>query len=100
MTSRSALLDDELIKRLRDAVPVPLVLHGSSGVPDEDLARAVTSGIVKVNIGTILNVAFTSAVRDVLAESSAVDPRPYIARGRDAMADVVRHLITVVTRPR
>jgi fructose-bisphosphate aldolase class II len=97
MTSRSAVLDEELIKQLRDAVPVPLVLHGSSGVADADLARAVSCGIVKVNIGTILNVAFTNAVRDALAETTAVDPRPYMARGREAMADAVRHLITVVT---
>jgi fructose-bisphosphate aldolase, class II len=100
MTSRSAVLDDELITRLRDAVPVPLVLHGSSGVSDEDLARAVRGGIVKVNIGTILNVAFTNAVRDVLADTTVVDPRKYLSRARDAMADVVRHLLMVVARPR
>jgi fructose-bisphosphate aldolase, class II len=100
MTSRSAVLDDELITRLRDAVPVPLVLHGSSGVSDEDLARAVRGGIAKVNIGTILNVAFTNAVRDVLADTTVVDPRKYLSRARDAMADVVRHLLMVVARPR
>jgi fructose-bisphosphate aldolase, class II len=100
MTSRSAVLDDELITRLRDAVPVPLVLHGSSGVSDEDLARAVHGGIAKVNIGTILNVAFTNAVRDVLADPTVVDPRKYLSRARDAMAYVVRHLLMIVARPR
>jgi fructose-bisphosphate aldolase, class II len=45
MTSRSAVLDHDLISCLRDAVLVPLVLHGSSGVADEDLARAVKCGI-------------------------------------------------------
>ena len=45
MTTRDAVLDEPLIGRLRDAVPVPLVLHGSSGVPDEGLARAVAAGI-------------------------------------------------------
>jgi fructose-bisphosphate aldolase, class II len=100
MTSRSAVLDDELITRLRGAVPVPLVLHGSSGVPDEDLARAVRHGIVKVNIGTILNVAFTKSVRDALTDMTTVDPRKYLSPARDAMADVVHHLITVVANPR
>src|SRR5258706_9524503 len=67
MTSRSASLDLELISALRDAVPVPLVLHGSSGVPDGHLRDAVTAGIVKVNVGTALNLAFTGAVRAALA---------------------------------
>ena len=63
MTERTAVLDLDLIARLRDAVPVPLVLHGSSGVPPHLLAAAVSAGIVKVNIGTALNIAFTAAVR-------------------------------------
>ena len=52
MTTRDAVLDEPLIGRLRDAVPVPLVLHGSSGVPDDGLAPAVAAGITKVNIAT------------------------------------------------
>ncbi len=55
MTTQSAELDLDLIAALRDAVPVPLVLHGSSGVPDHTLRAAVGAGIVKVNIGTALN---------------------------------------------
>ena len=48
-------------------MPVPLVLHGSSGVPDDALRAAVRAGIVKVNIGTALNIAYTGAVRTALA---------------------------------
>jgi fructose-bisphosphate aldolase, class II len=99
MTSRSAVLDHDLISRLRDAIPVPLVLHGSSGVADEDLAGAVTFGITKINIGTILNVAFTNAVRDGLADTALVDPRKYLSPGRAAIASVVHHLIMIVTHP-
>ena len=62
MTSQTATLDFGLIEALRDAVPVPLVLHGSPACADADLATAaVRAGVVKVNIGTALNVAFTSA---------------------------------------
>jgi fructose-bisphosphate aldolase class II len=96
MTSRSAVLDNQLIGKLRKTVPVPLVLHGSSGVADKDLTQAVRSGITKVNIGTILNVAFTNAVRDALGDTTVVDPRKYLSPGRDAIADVVRHLIMIV----
>jgi fructose-bisphosphate aldolase class II len=97
--SRSAVLDNDLIARLRETVPAPLVLHGSSGVADENLAQAVTCGITKVNIGTILNIAFTNAVRDALGDTTVVDPRKYLSPGRDAIADVVHHLIMIVAHP-
>jgi fructose-bisphosphate aldolase class II len=97
MTSRTAVLDHDLIGRLRDALPVPLVLHGSSGVPDEELQKAVSAGMVKINIGTALNIAFTGAVREFLdGDSRTVDPRKYLAPGRDAMAAVVRHAVELL----
>jgi fructose-bisphosphate aldolase class II len=97
MTSRSASLDHALIARLRAAVPVPLVLHGSSGLPDAELRRAVASGMVKFNVGTALNVAFTAAVRDRLErDPSLVDPRRYLADARDAMAATVRQLASAI----
>ncbi len=93
MLDRSASLDLELIACLASAVPVPLVLHGSSGVPDAELVAAVAAGIRKVNIGTALNIASTAATREVLAADPAlVDPRRYLGVGRDAMADAVAHL--------
>ena len=97
MTERTASLDFGLIADIRQAVSVPLVLHGSSGVADTDLQAAVRSGIVKVNIGTILNVAFTEAVRRALATPSLVDPRKYFAPARADVAAVVERLATVVS---
>ncbi|MDT3399777.1 class II fructose-bisphosphate aldolase [Streptomyces sp. B1866] len=97
MTERSARLDHPLIARLREAVAVPLVLHGSSGVGDAELRRAVRAGMVKVNVGTALNLAFTGAVRDRLAADPAVhDPRVYLAAARDAMAATAGHLLRVL----
>lgn len=99
MTTQSARLDHALIARLRDAVPVPLVLHGSSGVPDDELAQAIAGGLVKINIGTALNIAFTGAVRQTLAaDTGVVDPRKYIKPAREAMADTVAHLLGVLHR--
>jgi fructose-bisphosphate aldolase class II len=95
MTDRTAVLDHGLIAALRAALPVPLVLHGSSGVPDEELRRAVAGGMVKINIGTALNIAYTGAVKAALGTSP--DPRRYLAPARDAMAETVRHLLTVVS---
>jgi len=97
MTSRSATLDHALIARLRAAVPVPLVLHGSSGLADAELRRAVASGMVKLNVGTALNIAFTAAVRDRLErDPSLVDPRRYLSDARDAMAGAVRQLASAI----
>ncbi|WP_405775928.1 ketose-bisphosphate aldolase [Streptomyces sp. NBC_00859] len=97
MTSRTAVLDHELLGRLRDALTVPLVLHGSSGVPDAELSAAVAGGIAKVNIGTALNIAMTTAIREVLtAHPDAVDSRKYLKAGRRAMADTVAGLVQLV----
>ncbi len=97
MLTRDASLDDDLIAALRAAVAVPLVLHGASGVPDDGLARAVSQGIVKVNIGTQLNKTFTAAVRTYLnANPDAVDPRRYLGDARAAVADEVGRLLAVL----
>ncbi|MFI0827749.1 ketose-bisphosphate aldolase [Streptomyces roseolus] len=97
MVTRDAVLDLDLIARLRAAVDVPLVLHGSSGVPDPLLARAVAAGMTKVNVSTHLNKAFTGAVRDHLAAHPAdVDPRRYLTPARVAVAEAVSHLLGVL----
>jgi fructose-bisphosphate aldolase class II len=94
MTTQTAELDIDLIAALREAVPVPLVLHGSSGVPDDTLRKAVRAGIVKVNIGTALNIAYTGALRAALTDKT--DPRPPMNAARTAVADAVAHLLDVV----
>jgi fructose-bisphosphate aldolase class II len=98
MSTRVARLDFDLIARLRSAVPVPLVLHGSSGVADDDLRTAVSAGLVKINVGTLLNVRFTQRVRDYLGADDAVtDPRKYLAPARTAIADAVAELLAVIS---
>ena len=97
MLTRDAVLDTGLIARIHGAVRVPLVLHGSSGVPDAMLAAAVAAGITKINVATQLNKVFTAAVRECLAaDASLVDPRRYGAAGRDAMAIEVTRLLRVI----
>ena len=97
MTERTAALDHELIARLRRAVPVPLVLHGSSGVPDEEIRRAVAAGMVKINVGTALNTAYTAAVRTYLGDHpTVVDPRRYLRPAREAVSRTVADFLRVV----
>jgi fructose-bisphosphate aldolase class II len=97
MLTTDAVLDLELIGRIRSAVPVPLVLHGSSGVPDDTLGAAVQAGLTKINIATRLNKVFTAAVRELLAGNPELaDPRRYLRAGRSAVADEVTRLLGVL----
>lgn len=97
MAARTASLDLDLIARLRAAVPVPLVLHGSSGVAEDELRRAVAAGMTKINVGTLLNVRYTAAVRAHLAADQAVtDPRKYLTPARADMADAVAGTIAAI----
>jgi fructose-bisphosphate aldolase class II len=97
MLTRDAVLDAGLIAEIHRAVAVPLVLHGSSGVPDAGLAAAVAAGMTKINVATQLNKAFTGAVRACLAADPAlVDPRRYGAAARAAVAAEVTRLLGVL----
>jgi fructose-bisphosphate aldolase class II len=97
MLTRDAALDLPLIAALHETVPVPLVLHGSSGVADADLTAAVGAGMTKINIATQLNKVFTGAVRDRLAADPAlVDTRRYLGPAREATAAEVARLLGVL----
>ncbi|MEH0416254.1 class II fructose-bisphosphate aldolase [Streptomyces sp. B21-083] len=97
MTTRTARLDHELIAHLKESVPVPLVLHGSTGVPEDELRRAITAGMTKVNIGTALNIAFTGAVRDAFSNGPrTVDPRPWLSAARTRTAETVAQALRVL----
>lgn len=99
MTERSATLDLALITRLKQAVQLPLVLHGSSGVADETLVAAIRAGMTKINVSTHLNGFFTRAVREYLdANPSVVDSRKYIKAGRDALVLETARLLTLFAK--
>jgi fructose-bisphosphate aldolase class II len=94
---QTAAIDLALLIRLRDAVPVPLVLHGASGVLDAILREAVRSGITKVNVATRLNQALTGRVRTILdAESGLVDPRKYLGSARVDVSAVASRLLRLL----
>jgi fructose-bisphosphate aldolase class II len=100
MTERHVALDLELISALHSAVPVPLVLHGSSGVGDQELARAVEAGMTKINIATHLNHVFTESVRATLAANpEMVDSRRYLGPARDAVSAEAARLLRLLSGP-
>jgi len=97
MTTRDATLDFELISHIAKTVSIPLVLHGSSGVNDEDLQRAVKAGMRKVNIATHLNHLFTDEIREILnSDSKIVDPRKYVRSARNKVADECGRLLQLL----
>ncbi|WP_375423462.1 ketose-bisphosphate aldolase [uncultured Friedmanniella sp.] len=98
MTERTTSLDLDLIMEIRASVDVPLVLHGSSGVPDHEIVRAVRAGMTKINIATHLNVVFTDRVRQLLlAHPALVDSRKYLGPARDAVSEEVARLLRLLT---
>ena len=83
-------VNTDLIATIHDMVDVPLVLHGTSGVPDEQVITAVKNGICKVNYATDLRIAFTRGAKEFMAEHpEAFDPKKYSKQG---MAEVQKYV--------
>lgn len=77
-------LDLTQLETLRAAIPVPLVLHGGSGISDESLAAAVRLGVAKVNYGTYLKQRYLAALRQALAVASEItNPHELLGLGGD-----------------
>lgn len=75
---------------INDLLKMPLVLHGGSGIPDEQLRKAIDRGTAKINVNTESQQAWTAIVRKVIAENATVyDPRKVIGPGKKGIADVV-----------
>ncbi len=96
------IIRSDRVKELSDSLGLPLVMHGGTGVPDEDVRKSIKAGIRKVNIDTQIRVAFYGAIRDVVMQheedyakaDAAGEPRKYdirklLAPGRDAMTETI-----------
>lgn len=84
-------LDLDRLSEIRSVVSVPLVLHGTSGVPDDTVKECIRRGICKVNYATDLRIAFSHGISTVLQEHpETYDPKKYSARGRE---EVKRYVI-------
>nr|MDD6334939.1 ketose-bisphosphate aldolase [bacterium] len=89
-------LDFPRLAEIRKVVEVPLVLHGASGVPDEDVRHAMQLGVAKVNIATELKIPFTRALRDFFAaDAKETDPRKYFAPAKAAAEAVAMQKINL-----
>lgn len=89
-------LDVERLSAIRKVVDIPLVLHGTSGVPDDVVKDCIARGICKVNYATDLRIAFSNGVKKYLAENPSVyDPKKYGAVGREEVKQYVMSKIKV-----
>lgn len=89
-------LDLDLLGEIRRRTGIPLVLHGGSGIPADQVQAAIARGIAKVNVGTNLHVAFTTVLRDRLTKDvDGHDVTRILGMARAAVEDVVQRGIEV-----
>ncbi|MCR4440656.1 MAG: class II fructose-1,6-bisphosphate aldolase [Peptococcaceae bacterium] len=86
-------LDFDRLAKVRSLVNVPIVLHGSSGVPDKDIQKAISLGVRKVNIDTNIREAFVKGVREAVKNPKEIDPRKILGPAREEMTAIVREKI-------
>lgn len=90
-------LDFERLAAIRKVVDIPLVLHGASGVYDQDIQKAISLGICKININTDFQQVFSGKIRQILLNDSEIyDPRKVIGPGKEAMKEKVREKIRLM----
>ena len=89
-------LDFETMDIINNNLPIPLVLHGGTGIPEDKIAKAISCGISKININTDLQAVWSNAVREKLENDKEVyDPRKVIGSGETAMKTRIKELVTL-----
>ena len=89
-------LDFETMEIINNNLPIPLVLHGGTGIPADKIAKAISCGISKININTDLQAVWSNAVREKLENDKEVyDPRKVIGSGEKAMKTRIKELVTL-----
>lgn len=89
-------LDFKTMEIINNNLPIPLVLHGGTGIPADKIAKAISCGISKININTDLQAVWSNAVRNKLEKDRDVyDPRKIIGSGEEAMKTRIKELVTL-----
>lgn len=89
-------LDFEKMKEIADLTQIPLVLHGGSGIDDEKIKKAISSGICKLNINTELQIEWAKDVRKFVNENQEYDPRKIIKSGENAIKNAIKNKIELL----
>ena len=82
---RKTKLDFDLINTLREKIPVPLVVHGATGISDEELQEAIKLGMCKINVGTMLKRTYLNAIKSYLSNHNVdtMNPHDILGKGED-----------------
>ena len=96
-----ANLDFTVMEQMKNMLPIPMVLHGGTGIEDMKIQKAITCGISKININTELQIVWSKAVRKFLEENKEVyDPRKIIGSGKEAIQNRIREIVTLFEQNR
>lgn len=90
-------LDIERLAAIHDALDEILVLHGSSGIPDDMLKEAVKNGISKVNLATEIKDTFMKNLKDILQDSEEIDLRKVFPKSIDKVVDMLKAKYAIVS---
>ena len=93
-------LDFDVLSQLKSAAGRALVLHGGSGIPEDQIAKAISMGVGKINVNTELQLANAAAIREFVRsgksdEGKNFDPRKFLAPGVEAMKKTVKDKMTL-----
>ena len=87
----------DVLAKIHEVVNIPLVLHGTSGVPDDQVIRCVSMGMCKVNYATDLRIAYTYGVKRYMKENPGVfDPKKYGTYGMEEVKRYVKERMQVI----
>lgn len=93
---KEANLDFDTMENISKNLPIPLVLHGGTGIPDNKIRMAISKGISKININTELQSVWSKSLRKYLLENEDVyDPRKIISSGEAAMKERISEIVTL-----
>lgn len=90
-------IDFARIEQISKIVDIPLVLHGGSAVPEDDVRKCVALGMAKVNVSTELKNAYSIAIREHFVDNpDSLDPRAYLQKAKEAAKSMVISKIKMV----
>ena len=91
LEGKYAALDFDLLKELHNRLPVPLALHGGTGVSDEEMRKAIQLGISKVNVGTSVKRTYLNAVSEFLGGRNTDEIDPHVMMGWGGDEDMLSY---------
>lgn len=84
-------LNFDRMEEISKLTNLPLVLHGGSGIYDEQIKKAISCGICKINFNTELQIAWSNSLREKIKTDESYDPRKVIKMGEDTLKECVRN---------